>query len=330
MQRINTAYFYVLASKLIPLQKIEQDKHVIEFWGELWAAEQELGFFIQNPLIPPITSHATCSALLDSIRALTGNVIRDEVLTWQEVRDIKENLSKFEISLQSDFGMRDTFIVSPKAAYSTTLLAERGETVLSEAVHDLVPSLKDDVHDGCRCLAFELPTAAAFHFFRAVEAMAKSYGEFVRAKPFSEREKRGGLGSYSNLLKETSLAVDQRITNAIDQLAGLHRNPTMHPGWHISKVEILATLGMSVSVIETMALDWNRRKNTPDIPLVEILPDDSKATALLEDGNEQKSNAVASAVRPSDEENTSDLKIGIAKKVRSRATRSKEGRGSGS
>ncbi len=107
-----------------------------------------------------------------------------------------------------------------------------------------------------------------------------------------------GLGGYSNFLKEKTLAVDQRITNTIDQIASLHRNPTMHPEMHLSNTEIMATLGMIVSAMETITLDWNRRINTPQIPLIDLLPDDSKVQNLLEDGDENGSTtALVSAKR---------------------------------
>jgi len=208
---------------------------------------------------------------------------RDRKIGWGEAASIKEALSHFEISLQSDFGTRDTFIVSQKAAFSTTVLAEQGQTAVSEQCLILVPEIAFDLADGCRCLAFELPTAAAFHLFRAVEAMVKSYGESIRKKPFTTQEKKRGLGGYANCLKQTSLHVDKRIINSIEQIASLHRNPTMHPDMRISKTEIMSTLGMVISLIETLALDWKRREDTPETPLIDILPDDSKVSALIED-----------------------------------------------
>lgn len=116
--------------------------------------------------------------------------------------------------------------------------------------------------------------------------MTKSYGELVRGKSFTESEKKRGLGGYANLLKEKTLKVDFRITNSIEQIAGLHRNPTMHPEMMISQTEIMAALGMVVSVIETLALDWNRRLTSPNVELTDILPDDSKVLELLEDGDD--------------------------------------------
>ncbi|MBN9616251.1 MAG: hypothetical protein BGO25_18130 [Acidobacteriales bacterium 59-55] len=288
MKRINTSYFYRLAEKLIPLHGITTEMTLVGMYGELFQAEEALRIFAFNDTLPPITSYSSCSELLSALQEILKDAFRDQQkFTYAEVQALNKGLERFEISLQSDFGTRDTFIVSPKAAYSTTLLAERGETVLSDAVYALVPSIKQDMASGCRCLAFELSTAAAFHFFRAVEAMVRTYAEFVRQKPFTEAEKKRGLGGYSNLLKQQNLGVDPRITTSIDQISSLHRNPTMHPDMHISSTEIMATIGMVVSVIETITVDWNRRKSTPEIPLVDLLPDDSKVSALLEDGSEE-------------------------------------------
>jgi len=290
MQRINTAYFYRIAQKLVPLHAlIGGSKLYVDNYLTLSGAEAELRGFLVNDVVPPLTSFNNGQELLTEIQRITGEEFKqDRDIEWFEIQRITEALNRFEISLQSDFNVRDTFIVSPKGAYSTTILAERGQTSVSPGVHTLVPVLERDLHDGCRCLAFELGTAAAFHFFRAVEAAVCAYGEFVRSKAFTKSERAKGLGGYANCLKQASLGVDARIINSIEQIASLHRNPTMHPEMHISTAEALATFGMTVSVIETIAIDWNRRKTTPDIPLLDILPDDSKVTALLEETNEEK------------------------------------------
>lgn len=294
MQRINSSYFYKFATKLLPLRAVVQGKTVLDFYGELYGAQEELTFFLGNPLMPPISSAAPGQRLLELITKLTGNIFVDpnadppvfREIQWNDAKELTEALQNFEISMQSDFGVRDTFVCSPKAAYSTTLLAEHGETLVSTGAHELVPSMKQDLHDAGRCMAFELPTAAAFHLFRAVEAMVRSYGEFVRQKPFTQSEKKKGLGGVANVLKDKKLDVDVRITHAIEQLALLHRNPTMHPEIHISKTEIMVTVGIVVSVIETVAIDWVRRRDTPETPLTELLPDDSKVFQLTDGESE--------------------------------------------
>ncbi len=185
MQRINTAYFYRLAQKLVPLRNIAVgQKLYFDNYQILHNAEIDLRGFLTNSLVPPMTCYSTAKNLFDIVFAITQEeFVEGREISWEEPTTITEALNHFEISLQSDFGTRDTFILSPKGAYSTTLLAESGNTVVSEAAHALVPSMKRDLHDGCRCLAFELPTAAAFHLFRALEAMISLYGEFIRGRP---------------------------------------------------------------------------------------------------------------------------------------------------
>lgn len=312
MQRINTAYFYKLAQKLVPLRNLTANTKLhFENYMLLRTAEDELRYFLGNPVIPPVTSYGTGNALLAALAKLTNETYDDSrVIDWGEPAEIIEGLNHFEISLQSDFGIRDTFIVSPKAAYSTTLLAENGQTLVSDEARRLVPSMEKDLHEAGRCMAFELPTAAAFHLFRAIEAMVGEYGAFVRGKPFTQSERKKGLGGMTNLLKEKSLNVDSRITTTIEQVALLHRNPTMHPEMHISNTEIRVTLGIVVSVIETVAIDWERRKTTPNVPLTDLLPNDSAVFALTEGSSldDEQGN-----VRPGHERNPDGIEGGVAK-----------------
>jgi hypothetical protein len=326
MQRINTSYFYKLAQKLIPLRKIADGQDLyFENYQILFGAQEELRFFLTNELLPPLTSYRNGNTLFEAIEKIAKeDFVAERKLQWFEAQGIIEALNHFEIALQSDFATRDTFIVSPKATHSTTLLSENGENAVSISARKLVPSIAKDLHDAGRCIAFELPTAGAFHLFRAVEAMVKAYGEFLLKRSFTEAEIKNGLGGYANSIKQRNLLVDKRIPSAIEQIASLHRNPTMHPEMHISNTEIIATLGIVVSVIETIAIDWNRREVTPEVPLSEVLPDDSKVIALLEDGNENKPSEPES-IRPNNEENSLSFKIRTAKKNRGRKSKFNDG-----
>jgi hypothetical protein len=142
--------------------------------------------------------------------------------------------------------------------------------------------------DVCREHGISAATAAAFHIFRAVEAAVHDYGVYVRDKPFTPREKKGGLGAYANCLKEMALSVDLRITGAIGHIASLYRNPTIHPEMHISNEEVIGTLNIAISVIDLVALDWKRREETPQKLLSEILPDDTKVDELIGDSDSSK------------------------------------------
>jgi hypothetical protein len=302
MIRINVQYFYKLASSLIPLREIKADILITDQFGILYGAEKELEFFLWNPLLPPGTSFSCGKQLYDVIQALTNNLSRDEPVNYFEAIAITNSLHLFETVLAAEFALKDTFVVSKKSIYSTTDLIERAEEMFSSAVRDLMPDIVRDIHDAGKCMAFELPTAAAFHLYRATEAAAKHYITRVRGTPPTEKEKRFGLGGYAKIM--IGLKVDERISNSVSQLTKLHRNPAIHPDHHISTDEVISILGIVQSVIQVMALDMNRLDNAPEMTLLDILPDNS---LFKYPGEEDDS---SDGVRSSDENDTLRLEAG--------------------
>jgi hypothetical protein len=205
---------------------------------------------------------------------LTSNIARDEPITAFEIQAIHGALNRFETLLEGEYRIKIVFALSKKGLYALNQLAYNGEELVEPYVLELVPEMKQDLKDAGRCVAFEVPTAAAFHLFRATEATAKAYILAVRGTPVTAKEKNKGLGGYKAILE--SLKVDDRILNALEQLVKLHRNPTIHPDVHVTNEEVRATLGMVESVISVMALDMRRRKETPTIPLDALLPPPSE------------------------------------------------------
>jgi len=117
MQRINTAYFYKLAQQLIPLNSLAPGaKLYLENYLVIRTAQEALSYFLHNPLMPPLTSYGTGRELLTALEKITNETYEENrELQWHELRELIEILGRFEISLQSDFGTRDTFIISPIA-----------------------------------------------------------------------------------------------------------------------------------------------------------------------------------------------------------------------
>jgi hypothetical protein len=274
----------------------------VEQFGILYGAEKELEFFLWNPLLPPGTSFGCGKQLYDAIQALTNNLSRAEAISGFEVFHINNLLQAFETVLAAEYALKDTFVVSSKGIYSTTELIERAEFMFSDDVRQIMPDIVKDVHDAGKCVAFELPTAAAFHLYRATEAAAKHYIDRVRGAAVTEKEKRLGLGGFAKIMIE--LGVDERISTSVIQLTKLHRNPAIHPDHHISTDEVISILGIVQSVIQVMALDMHRRDNIPDVPLLEVLPDDSayQYPRGQDDGTAE--------VRSDNEENTLRLEAG--------------------
>jgi hypothetical protein len=71
--------------------------------------------------------------------------------------------------LGGDLAHQPVFHVSSKRAFSTEALVLDGTRLFSDAVRaKLNEDEANDFKEATKCLAFELPTAAAFHIFRGV------------------------------------------------------------------------------------------------------------------------------------------------------------------
>lgn len=274
MQPINVHYFYNLAKSLQELNKIQSGNTLIERFGELYFAENALRDFLGNDLLPPQACRErgeTLATVINTIlQSLNADPPRTDPLSAYEVTSIQNSLRDFETVMESEYRVKPIFAVSKKGLYSIEQLVFRGYDMVPDDVHSLMPDMREDLKDAGRCIAFEVPTAAAFHLFRATEAGVKAYIVSIRNTPVTDAEKRLGLGGYKKILE--ALGVDARVLAALDQLIKLHRNPTIHPDVRVSNEEVLATLGMIDSFIRIVAIDMQRRAKTPNKSLDEFLP----------------------------------------------------------
>jgi hypothetical protein len=264
---------------------LQAETTIVDNFSTLYAAENSTGTFLSNDILPPEVCEESGRELMRLLDKLTSNPSREEPINFVEISEIQNALRKFENVLEGEYRVKIVFALSKKGLYSLGQLANKGEEMFPEYVHDLLPGIKTDLHDATRCIAFEVPTAAAFHLFRAVEDAVKGYVFAVRKTPVTDREKNLGLGGYKKILE--GLGVDDRITSSLEQLIKLHRNPTIHPDVRVTNEEVLATLGMVESVIRIIAIDMQRRQTTPNISLDDLLPerpDEALTAAMLNAG----------------------------------------------
>lgn len=285
MRRINAQFFYLLSSSLRPLNTLVPDEPILNHFGTLWEAERELYGYLMNDIIPPSACSNSGWALRRTLKALLDDPMRSEALSWSEVSDIKSMLVKFENNLEAEYSSKDLFIVSPKGIYSTSDLIDNAEQMFSKEFQERMPQAIRDIKEAGRCIAFEVPTAAAFHIFRAVESVAKDYVLVMRGTGPTDKEKRGGIGRFVTILNENG--ADERVTSALSQLAKLHRNPTMHPQMFIEKSEVLGTLGMAQSVIQGMIADMEKKQPTPTPDVMVVLPDPKELAYETEKENDE-------------------------------------------
>src|SRR5205809_3954280 len=109
-----------------------------------------------------------------------------------------------------------------------------------EAIHD--------IKQGARCFAFELPTAAGFHFLRAIEAVIHSFYDVLSNQ--AKRPKRAAMGIYIDEL--IKLNANPELVATLKQIKDLHRNPIIHPEETLDMIEAQMLMGIMQSAIFAM------------------------------------------------------------------------------
>lgn len=143
------------------------------------------------------------------------------------------------------------FIASDKR-YSVSRLMSGIGSLFATDVFDGLPDLaKFDFEEGGKALAYDLNTAAAFHFLRGTEAVLRDfYTRVVRqqriARPWlwypMVQHMRGKRNAPSDL-----------VLDNLDSLRVHFRNPTQHPDKTYDEAEAQDLLSLAIDAINRMA-----------------------------------------------------------------------------
>ncbi|MBX9455532.1 MAG: hypothetical protein KL863_05595 [Rhizobium sp.] len=256
MQRINLAWYAKIGPNLQPLMigGLETIELALRSIPAAWPFLTYLG----DPKTP---------LSLDASRPVIWEIMRlgSEFLQAQEDQraEILEknraaihNLTaKLSILLEQDLSHQAVYHVLPKRAYSTYKLIDDASSLFSKEV---VSELSDiellDIRDAGKCAAFELPTAAAFHFFRAIDALLQRYTILVNG----ETSKSKNWGQYIIDLEKGGVA--PKITSVLRQLKDLHRNPIIHPETRLTVEECFSLFGLAESATNLIVHDMVARR----------------------------------------------------------------------
>lgn len=178
------------------------------------------------------------------------------------------SLLDFQAVLREELNISDTYIVAPKAHFSTTTLVENGELMFPEEIRNLLQGEAiHDIRQGARCFAFELPTAAGFHFLRAIEAVIHKFYDVLSNG--AKRPVRAAMGIYIDEL--IKLNANPELVATLKQIKDLHRNPVVHPEETLDMIEAQMLMGIMQSAIFAMTkIVKQKQKLLPSTPVVPI------------------------------------------------------------
>jgi hypothetical protein len=258
MIRLDLSYFLRFAAQLTRLRYLRPESKVQDARPTLTEARAWLTHFGQEPMFGSggmRTAKLQMPPLIESIDAQLGRD-DDTQLGFDAYFNVVSALGNFETALLSEATMADAYYVLEKDPYSTLALITKGESLFPPNLPKKVPEALPDMQEAGKCLAFELPTAAAFHIHRATEAVLRRYWTAVTGG--SAKPKLRTIGVYLAALKKKGCG-DPKVVAALSQMNELHRNPTIHPENYLNVSEAIALVGLANSVVAAML------KEIPDV-----------------------------------------------------------------
>lgn len=122
---------------------------------------------------------------------------------------------------------------------------------MAPGVYDALPDLaKYDLEEGGKAIAFDLPTAAAFHLLRGTEGVLRDfYCRVVRRDRISEPRMWAAM---VNGMRGKRNAPSDLLLGNLDSLRSNFRNPTQHPEKTYDADEVQDLLALAIDSINRM------------------------------------------------------------------------------
>ncbi|MBZ0259292.1 MAG: hypothetical protein K8F90_01650 [Hyphomicrobiales bacterium] len=257
MQRLNLSWFSQLALALQPLTLggLEEPGTGIQNLARAWSY---LGFLGDAKRLS--LSLAASRPLIWQIQEECRKVFQADAESQPEallaVKDsIYQLTGKLNALLDADLAHQSVYNVLPKRAYDIDMLISDATQLFADPVRgEFNEEEKWNIEQAGKCLAFEVPTAAAFHIWRTLDSVLQRYVVQVAGKLPRSRN----WGAYIKVLEDAK--ADIKITSVLTQIKDLYRNPIVHPEERLDNDRALSLIGIAESAIGSVIADMVTRR----------------------------------------------------------------------
>jgi len=261
MKETNLHLFYKFGQAVGTFyDRISVEKKIIELVSELIETQAALAGFLRDTEDYKLLlkdTRASAQAMLDQINKIieSAKFEQERLITQAEVGTVLSCKWDMEGNFEREERNLDVFTVTPKGIYNTHLLIENPELKFPEKIRaTLPPQMLYDLKQAGRCLAFEIPTACAFHVCRGTEAVMLAYYELLAKHPWSFRKKDWKI-YIEQLIKERA---PKQITNRLEEIRGLDRNAYVHPDINVTIEESPLLFELCSGVVTSMGLEMGK------------------------------------------------------------------------
>lgn len=148
-------------------------------------------------------------------------------LTADEQKNLTTNANIVREAILAEAEGQVAFIASD-GRYAVNKLLDNVGGLMGDGVFEQLPDLaKYDFEQAGRAIAFDLPTAAAFHLLRGTEAVLRDF--YLRTVKRDRIKEPRMWGPIVASLRQRRTPPSAVLLNNLDSLRAHFRNPTQHP-----------------------------------------------------------------------------------------------------
>jgi hypothetical protein len=152
---------------------------------------------------------------------------KDSKLTGEEAQKLSKIMREIRLTFSAEAKGIFAYYVTDKR-FDTKKLLEKIDLLFNPGIYNTCPeTARNDFKEAGLCIAFELPTAAAFHILRGTEDVLRIFH-----KKYIRPAKKGlSWGQILHELKNKNKGKlpDVILLNNLDNIRNSFRNPTQHP-----------------------------------------------------------------------------------------------------
>ncbi len=257
------------------MKPIEQTK-LIEFGGQisfLRSCPEEHSVHLKNGLIANINRvikfveeseyKVTKNALqeLKNMNEKLNNTPEDYTLDQEKRIEFFNIMERLLFVIRAEAKLHYTYSVSEKRIDINKLLFDVGSLFAIDVYDSLPFAIQQDFKEGGSCIAFELPTSAAFNILRGVEGLLRFLLKKLVPQADVSNLTWGSVIKSLRSLKNDNLSI---LLDNCDRIRENYRNPTFHPEKVYNIEEAQDLFNMCVGVVNDIT---TLMKNIPHPPL---------------------------------------------------------------
>jgi hypothetical protein len=202
-------------------------------------------------------SRGSAAALLKTIFDLKEKIPENwgRTIAGEEALAVYEGISAFETAFDREHHNLSVFTVTPKGIYNTRALIENPELKFPEKLRPLLPAqMLYDLKEAGRCLAFDIPTACAFHVCRGTEAVMLAYYQLLTKHTWTFKKQDWKI-YIEQLCAEKA---PKQITNRLEEIRALDRNAYIHPDLNVSLDDAPLLFELCTGVVYLMVQEMSK------------------------------------------------------------------------